>query len=203
MSPSCGQQPKQSHTRPLWLDALLSSTDLQVWDARSIVFTLWLPLVLTSSGEWAQPEASRNGRGPAAQTEGEAALLRGGLPARRGRLPVFGPPLHPRLQETWVVWLVGLFLWVLPLLHSLSYCLSLQPQSAASRPWRSMWTCWTRWSLWMFQIRRRWMSSSAPEATRVCWPRRCQVWGSRWQTDGPISAWLTRSCWFMLLSPVV
>lgn len=69
-------------------------------DVRPAVLTLWLPLVVTSSGERARPEASRHGCGPAAETEGEAALLRGGLPARRGRLPVLGAPLYPRLQET-------------------------------------------------------------------------------------------------------
>lgn len=81
---------------------------------------------MTSSGERAQSEASRRGRGPAAQTEGEAALLRGGLPARRGRLPVLGAPLHPRLQETWVFWLVGWLVLRSALLSGLSFTLSLR-----------------------------------------------------------------------------
>lgn len=104
MPPSCGQQPEQQKKHPpLWQNTVLSRTGLQVWDVRSIVLTLWLPLVLTFSGERAQPEASGDGRSPAAQTEGETALLWGGLPARCWRLPVLSAPLYPRLQETWVV----------------------------------------------------------------------------------------------------
>lgn len=80
-------------------------------------------------------------------------------------------------RRRWFVLLVCLF--VFYLCSILPFCSPpLQLRSAASRPWRWTWTCWTRWSSWTCQIRRRWMSSSAPEATRVCWPLRCQVWGS-------------------------
>ena len=63
-----------------------------------------VPNVLTfccvASGDRARPEALRCGHSAAAQVERETAILRGGLPARCGCLPVLGAPVHQRLQET-------------------------------------------------------------------------------------------------------
>lgn len=67
----------------------------------SWMLTLGTAVVITSRDRtW--PEAARCRCRAAAQAERKTAFLRGGLPARCGRLPVVCSPLYQRLQETWV-----------------------------------------------------------------------------------------------------
>ena len=125
----------------VWLDSRLSCSLTLKLPVLHITFhqcwyvTLTSSVIITSGG-WAQPEAPRCGRGTAAEAEREAAFLRRGVPARRGRLPILGTPLYPRLQETWV----GLVAHVFPHEYTLTHrCTSFSPLSlSCSSNWQHL-----------------------------------------------------------------